>query len=174
MQLQDTDKVSTRIGAGNVAVVEAILQQSPTTHVLLLGLLPRGDRNVEAPSVAFHQPSKCASQIVFPVTSAFNSPTSRGNLRFRSTIGCSARQASACKATCCCSVSLVKAVCLWLWLIASNFCSVCRFTPAIEAVNEKLKAYAQLNTKVDFLDCTPGFLEDDDKVWLLSSLPAFH
>ncbi len=39
-----------------------------------------------------------------------------------------------------------------------------RFTPAIEAVNEKLKAYAQLNTKVDFVDCTPRFLEDDDKV----------
>ena len=58
MQLQDLEAVSTRVGAGNVAVVEGILQQVPSTHVALVGLLPRGDRNVEAPSVAFHQPSK--------------------------------------------------------------------------------------------------------------------
>ena len=40
----------------------------------------------------------------------------------------------------------------------------CRYTPAIEAINEKLKAYSQLNTRVDFVDCGAIFLEDDDKV----------
>lgn len=46
----------------------------------------------------------------------------------------------------------------------------CRYTPAIEAINEKLKAYAQLNTRVEFVDCSPVFLEDDDKVgsWLVA------
>ena len=58
LQLQDLEDVSTKIGAGNVAIVETILQQAPSTHVALVGLLPRGDRSVEAPSVAFHQPSK--------------------------------------------------------------------------------------------------------------------
>ena len=58
VQLQDLDAVSTQVGAGNVAIVETILQQAPSTHVTLVGLLPRGDRNTEAPSVAFHQPSK--------------------------------------------------------------------------------------------------------------------
>ena len=39
----------------------------------------------------------------------------------------------------------------------------CRYTPAIEATNEKLKAYARVHTRVDFVDCTAPFLEDDDK-----------
>jgi len=52
------DLVSTKIGAGVVAVVEAILQQAPSTHVVLMAILPRGQKEVEAPSVAFHQPSK--------------------------------------------------------------------------------------------------------------------
>ena len=60
MQLQDRDVVSTKVGAGNVAIVENILQQVPSTHVVLMGLLPRGDRHTEAPAVAFLQPSKCA------------------------------------------------------------------------------------------------------------------
>lgn len=58
LQLQQIEAVSTKIGAGIVAAVEAILQQAPATHVAVLGILPRGDKNVEAPSVAFHQPSK--------------------------------------------------------------------------------------------------------------------
>lgn len=62
VQLQDVEGASTQVGAGNVAIVEGILQQVPSTHVILAGLLPRGDRNVEAPSVAFHQPSKCVFQ----------------------------------------------------------------------------------------------------------------
>lgn len=94
--LLQLEAVSTKIGAGCVAAVEEILQQAPSAHVALVGLLPRGDRNVEAPSVAYHQPSK--------------------------------------------------------------------YTPAIEATNEKLKAYARLHTRVDFLDCSAPFLEDDDKV----------
>ena len=43
-------------------------------------------------------------------------------------------------------------------------CSQFRYTPAIEATNEKLKAYARLHTRVDFVDCSAPFLEDDDKV----------
>ena len=39
----------------------------------------------------------------------------------------------------------------------------CRYTPAIEAINEKLRAYAQLNTRIDFVDCTASFVEDDDR-----------
>ena len=58
MQLMELEAVSTKIGAGCVAAVEEVLQQAPATHVALVGLLPRGDRNVEAPSVAYHQPSK--------------------------------------------------------------------------------------------------------------------
>ena len=58
VQLLQLEAVSTKIGAGCVAAVEEILQQAPSAHVALVGLLPRGDRNVEAPSVAFHQPSK--------------------------------------------------------------------------------------------------------------------
>lgn len=43
-------------------------------------------------------------------------------------------------------------------------CLTFRYTPAIEATNEKLKAYARLHTRVDFVDCSAPFLEDDDKV----------
>ena len=59
LQLLQLEAVSTKIGAGCVAAVEEVLQQAPSAHVALVGLLPRGDRNVEAPSVAYHQPSKC-------------------------------------------------------------------------------------------------------------------
>ena len=45
----------------------------------------------------------------------------------------------------------------------------CRYTPALEAVNNKLKAYIQLSNRVDFVDCGHLFLEDDDRVILSAS-----
>lgn len=52
--------------------------------------------------------------------------------------------------------------------------SECRYTPAIEATNEKLKAYARLHTRVDFLDCSTPFLEDDDKVTSAMPMPPSY
>ena len=43
-------------------------------------------------------------------------------------------------------------------------CCLSRYTTAIEATNEKLQAYARVHTRVDFVDCSKHFLEDDDKV----------
>ena len=44
-------------------------------------------------------------------------------------------------------------------------CCLSRYTTAIEATNEKLQAYARVHTRVDFVDCSKYFLEDDDKAF---------
>ena len=54
--------------------------------------------------------------------------------------------------------------------VRSKRCPDRRFTPAIEAINEKLQAYTRLNTRVDFVECGAPFMEDDDKVRCPNSL----
>ena len=58
VQLTAADAVAANVSTGAVAVVDVILKQAPKAQVLLLAVLPRGDRNVEAPSLKFLQPSK--------------------------------------------------------------------------------------------------------------------
>lgn len=58
MQLLDADAVAANVSTGASAVVDVILEQAPKAQVLLLALLPRGDRTVEAPPLRFLQPSK--------------------------------------------------------------------------------------------------------------------
>lgn len=40
----------------------------------------------------------------------------------------------------------------------------CRFTAAIEAINERLEQYADGRKQVNFLDCSQSFTEDNPKV----------
>ncbi|KAK9797085.1 hypothetical protein WJX73_006137 [Symbiochloris irregularis] len=89
--LLDAEAVAANVSTGASAVVDAILEQAPKAQVLLLGLLPRGDRTVEAPPLRYLQPSK--------------------------------------------------------------------FTAAIQATNERMKAYATLHKRVDFVDCGHVFVE---------------
>lgn len=49
------------------------------------------------------------------------------------------------------------------YVYCTDYKFACRYTPAIEATNEKLQAYARVHTRVDFVDCGKHFLEDDDK-----------
>ena len=45
-----------------------------------------------------------------------------------------------------------------------------RYTASIEAINERMHAYAMLHKRVDFVDCGEVFMDRDEKVYL----PAVH
>lgn len=57
-QVADAEAVAANVSTGAVAVVDAIHKQASRAQVLLLAILPRGDRTVEAPSLKYLQPSK--------------------------------------------------------------------------------------------------------------------
>ena len=46
----------------------------------------------------------------------------------------------------------------------------CRFTAAIEAINERLEQYAGGRKQVSYLDCSQSFIEDNPKVSCLKSV----
>ena len=58
VQLTAADAVAANVSTGASAVVDVILRQAPKARVVLLAILPRGDRTVEAPAMRFLQPSR--------------------------------------------------------------------------------------------------------------------
>ena len=51
MQLQESEETGHAVSASIIAVCEQLLDHAPSTNLFLIGLLPRGDRHVEAPAV---------------------------------------------------------------------------------------------------------------------------
>lgn len=49
LQLTDADETASTVAAGIIAVCEQLIDHSPKMKLILMAVLPRGDRNVEAP-----------------------------------------------------------------------------------------------------------------------------
>ena len=49
-QLTDADETGNAVAAGVIAVIEQLIDHSPKMRITLMAVLPRGDREVEAPA----------------------------------------------------------------------------------------------------------------------------
>ena len=50
VQLTDADETGNAVAAGVIAVCEQLIDHSPRMKITLMAVLPRGDREVEAPA----------------------------------------------------------------------------------------------------------------------------
>ena len=50
LQLTDADETGSAVAAGVIAVCEQLIDHSPKMRINLMAVLPRGDREVEAPA----------------------------------------------------------------------------------------------------------------------------
>lgn len=58
MQLTDADETGSAVAAGIIAVCEQLIDHSPRMKITLMAVLPRGNREVEAPAVKALLPNK--------------------------------------------------------------------------------------------------------------------
>lgn len=62
-QLSDADETGSAVAAGIIAVCEQLIDHSPRMKITLLAVLPRGNREVEAPAAKVLIPNKFSSAI---------------------------------------------------------------------------------------------------------------
>ena len=58
LQLSDADETGSAVAAGIIAVCEQLIEHSPRMKITLLAVLPRGNREVEAPAAKVLIPNK--------------------------------------------------------------------------------------------------------------------
>lgn len=58
LQLTDADETASAVSAGVIAVCEQLIDHSPRMKIVLMALLPRGAKEVEAPAVKALLPNK--------------------------------------------------------------------------------------------------------------------
>ena len=58
LQLTDADETASAVSAGVIAVCEQLIDHSPRMKITLMAVLPRGNREVEAPAVKSLIPNK--------------------------------------------------------------------------------------------------------------------
>ena len=58
MQLNDIDETAATVSAGVIAVCEQLLDHSPKMKILLLAIMQRGNKQVEAPAAKSLIPNK--------------------------------------------------------------------------------------------------------------------
>ncbi len=58
LQLSDADETGSAVAAGIIAVCEQLIDHSPRMKITLLAVLPRGNREVEAPAAKVLIPNK--------------------------------------------------------------------------------------------------------------------
>ena len=58
LQLTDADATASAVSAGIIAVCEQLIDHSPKLKITLMAVLPRGNREVEAPAVKSLIPNK--------------------------------------------------------------------------------------------------------------------
>lgn len=58
LQLTNTDETAAAVSAGIIAVCEQLIDHSPRMKIILMAVLPRGNKQVEAPAVKSLIPNK--------------------------------------------------------------------------------------------------------------------